>query len=48
MMFNMSYPRLSKFKGMKAGVDARDWNRSTQMKWLTVDGIVKLQTEQID
>lgn len=25
MMFNMGYPRLSKFKGMKAGVDARDW-----------------------
>ena len=21
------HPRLSKFKGMKAGVDARDWNR---------------------
>jgi len=28
MMFNMGYPRLSKFKGMKAGVDARDWNRA--------------------
>ena len=26
MMFNMGYPRLSKFKGMKRGVDARDWN----------------------
>jgi len=26
MMFNMGRPRLSKFKGMKAGVDARDWN----------------------
>jgi lysozyme len=26
MMFNMGFPRLSKFKGMKAGVDARDWN----------------------
>ena len=26
MMFNLGYPRLSKFKGMKAGVDARDWN----------------------
>ena len=26
MMFNMGLPRLSKFKGMKAGVDARDWN----------------------
>ena len=27
MMFNMGYPRLSKFKGMKAGVDARDWQQ---------------------
>ena len=26
MMFNMGRPRLSKFKGMKAGVDNRDWN----------------------
>ena len=26
MMFNMGYTRLSKFKGMKRGVDARDWN----------------------
>ena len=26
MMFNMGRPRLSKFKGMKKGVDARDWN----------------------
>ena len=25
MMFNMGRPRLSKFKGMKRGVDARDW-----------------------
>mgnify|MGYP003126352971 CR=1 FL=1 len=25
MMFNMGRPRLSKFKGMKAGVDARDF-----------------------
>ena len=25
MMFNMGRPRLSKFKGMKAGVDAQDW-----------------------
>ena len=25
MMFNLGYPRLSKFKGMKRGVDARDW-----------------------
>jgi lysozyme len=28
MMFNMGRPRLSKFKGMKAGIDARDWNRA--------------------
>ena len=26
MMFNMGYTRLSKFKGMKRGVDARNWN----------------------
>jgi len=26
MMFNLGYPRLSKFKGMKKGVDNRDWN----------------------
>ena len=26
MMFNMGYTRLSKFSGMKRGVDARDWN----------------------
>ena len=25
-MFNMGRPRLSKFKGMKRGVDSRDWN----------------------
>jgi len=25
-MFNMGRPRLSKFKGMKRGVDNRDWN----------------------
>ena len=28
MMFNMGRPRLSQFKGMKAGVDERDWNRA--------------------
>jgi|TARA_Y100000114_G_C11699714_1_gene297831 lysozyme len=28
MMFNMGRPRLSKFKGMKAGIDARDWNKA--------------------
>ena len=26
MMFNMGRTRLSKFQGMKRGVDARDWN----------------------
>ena len=26
MMFNMGYTRLSKFRGMKRGVDAKDWN----------------------
>ena len=26
MMFNMGRPRLSKFRGMKRGVDAKDWN----------------------
>ena len=25
-MFNMGGPRLSKFKGMKRGVDSGDWN----------------------
>ena len=28
MMFNMGRPRLSKFKGMKAGVDSQDWNKA--------------------
>ncbi len=28
MMFNLGYPRLKKFVGMKAGVDARDWNKA--------------------
>jgi len=28
MMFNMGRPRLSQFKGMKAGIDARDWNKA--------------------
>jgi len=26
MMFNMGRPRLKQFKGMKRGVDSRDWN----------------------
>jgi len=25
MMFNLGFPRLSKFKGMKAGIDSKDW-----------------------
>ena len=28
MMFNMGRPRLSKFKGMKAGVDSQDWHKA--------------------
>ena len=28
MMFNMGYTRLSKFRAMKSGVDARDWNKA--------------------
>ena len=28
MMFNLGYPRLSAFRGMKAGVDARDWDKA--------------------
>ena len=39
MMFNMGRPRLSKFKGMKAGIDARDWNKAANemvdSKWYT-------------
>ena len=28
MMFNMGRPRLSKFKGMKRGVDSRNWSEA--------------------
>ena len=28
MMFNMGRPRLSKFKGMKRGVDSRNWEQA--------------------
>ena len=28
MMFNLGRPRLSAFKGMKAGVDSKDWNKA--------------------
>ena len=31
MMFNMGRPRLSKFKDMKAAVDARSWNAADAM-----------------
>ena len=39
MMFNMGYTRLSKFKGMKRGVDARDWevaaDEMVDSRWYT-------------
>ena len=39
MMFNMGRPRLSKFKGMKAAVDARDFKRASEemvdSRWYT-------------
>ena len=39
MMFNMGYTRLSKFKGMKRGVDAKDWNKAADemvdSRWYT-------------
>ena len=39
MMFNLGYPRLSKFKGMKANVDARDWpgaaDEMVDSRWYT-------------
>jgi len=28
MMFNIGFPKMKKFVGMKAGVDARDWNKA--------------------
>ena len=28
MMFNLGYPRLSKFKGMRAGVDEKNWDKA--------------------
>ena len=40
MMFNLGYPRLSKFKGMKAGVDARSWSSAADemvdSRWYTL------------
>ena len=38
MMFNMGRTRLSKFKGMKRGVDSKDWNAAAD-RWLIVNGI---------
>ena len=39
MMFNLGYPRLSKFKGMKAGIDARSWSSAADemvdSRWYT-------------
>ena len=39
MMFNMGLTRLSKFKGMKRGVDARDWETAADemvdSRWYT-------------
>ena len=39
MMFNLGYPRLSKYKGMQAHVDARDWpgaaDEMVDSKWYT-------------
>ena len=39
MMFNMGRSRLSKFRGMKDGVDHRDWNRAADemvdSRWYT-------------
>lgn len=39
MCFNLGYPRLSKFKKMKAAVDAREWdeaaNQMVDSKWYT-------------
>ena len=42
MMFNLGYPRMSKFRGMKAGVDERNWNRAADemvdSRWYTQVG----------
>ena len=39
MMFNMGRPRLSAFKGMKSGVDAKDWDKAADemvdSRWYT-------------
>jgi len=46
MMFNMGRPRLSKFKGMKAGVDARGWNRAADE--MVVSGWYRQVTNRAD
>ena len=46
MMFNMGRPRLSKFKGMKRGVDARDWNAAAD-EMVDSDGTDRSQNVQI-
>ena len=39
MMFNMGYTRLAKFKGMKRGVDSRNWEEAADemvdSRWYT-------------
>jgi len=39
MMFNLGRPRLSKFKGMKTGINNRDWNKAADemvdSRWYT-------------
>jgi lysozyme len=39
MMFNLGYPRLSAFRGMRAGVNARDWDKAADemvdSRWYT-------------
>ena len=47
MMFNLGRPRLSKFKGMKAGVDAQDWNKAAD-EMIDSAWYSKCQIEQVD
>ena len=39
MMFNLGYTRLSKFRGMKRGVDSRNWEEAADemvdSRWYT-------------
>jgi len=48
MMFNMGYPRLSKFKGIGKQVLILVTGIKLQTRWLTAVGIPKLLTEQKD